>query len=1107
MSPEQITGQTVDSRADLYSLGIVFYEMLTKELPYQAEEVLSLAMMHCKEPIPRLPDEVAAFQPILDRVTAKDPNDRFADAGELVRALDQVALDQVPRPADEATRVLTPGQPSASRTDDEASRVRPKRAGLLAGLLVLLIGGGAGVYFLLAPSPPPAPPDIEVDLPPAPESRSAISINYEKLALEHLRVGEREKSLELIKLGLVATPRDERLRVLQNQVQRDLEIEHLRARAIELADKNQFDQSLQTVLRGLALAPDRQDLSDLRDELQSRLQEKRLARANEVFEQANELQDSGYFDESLSLIDQGLEIEPDHHGLLALRYEVQGYMKRREEVDQFHGSAAELLEAGRLEDGLSQIDEGLRLAPDSAELQRLRAKILERQGQLRNERIQDLLEQAVSLQQQHPDRSLALVEEGLSTVPAHAELLRLEDSLHQRIEQREAIEKLYQEAQELRQGGRLDESLALIRNALELEPENPGLLELQASIEGLKRQIEDQQAVSKLLAQAREKRRLGALDEAMVLVERGLSLEPEFEELKELQLGLQKEIDAEREVARWISEAEAAADKGAAEKGLQLVDRALELDPGNQRAAALQALISDRQALARQKRVTELLEKAKDLEARDRLADSLTVVEQGLEIEPEDQHLQELREQIAAKIEARDRLTRLLDGCAERYPIGPQLRFLATPALDCYQKILDSDPENATAAAKYREIAGQLPTWTKKLLQEGDLGQAEKLVALLSQLKPRHGELPALRRALSASREEGLELDLNKRKQIQVWMNTLGYAAGEADGSFGAKTRRAIRTFQTDIESDVTGYLTKDVLDSLEDQGRRQIGRSRLPRMIDIAGGCFQMGSQTSEAHRDSDERPHQVCVQGFRLGEREVTVGEFGEFVEATGYRTDAERNAAGYTGCWALDVKDDEPWSYRDWANWRQPHKYEKTRHDHPVTCVSWNDAQAYVDWLSKESKMPVRLPTEAEWEYAARSGTSGTRFWGNNADDSACQFASIADVGHEWDNGFACDDGYEWVAPVGKKLPNLWGLYDVLGNASEWTCSDYDPEYKGAETSCTAADSEVPRVLRGGSWFSGPSAVRAAYRDRNFSGARYNFLGFRIAEDAEGDGLTAR
>lgn len=1096
MSPEQITSQTVDARSDLYSLGIVFYEMLTRELPFHAEEVISLAMMHCKDPIPSLPDEVAVFQPILDKLTAKKPEERFADAGQLIRVIDQLGLSHAPDLSDDATRII--GSAHTGRKPHPAATAPSRKRAAIGVLFLLLVGVAIGAYLIVSRSPDSGTSGPIIDLPPESEDRSVIAANYEKLAIAHIRVGELEKSLGLINLGLSATPGDNRLQTLQTMVQTKLKIAKLRQNAQEFADKNLLEQSLELVDQGLNLAPDQQDLLKMREDLQSRLHAEKLRRMDEIAEQARELRNKGDLDESLELIERGLDIVSEHDALLALRSDVQRDLQRRSDVAKLVVEASGLLKADQLDESLSRVEKGLQLEPDHAVLKRLRADIEERKVERKNERAAELLEQALAQRQDDPFRGLELVEDGLSEVPTNAALLSLRDMLRRQVAQQQSIAKLYGDAQEREQQGDLAGSLALIERGLALDPEHRGLLDLRSAIERVQRRIHQDRSVAEFLAQAREQQQLGALAKAMEHVEKGLKLTPGNRALQDLQQRIQEQIDTNLEVARLISEAEELVDRDSAEKGLGLINRALELAPENQQARELEAELSERETLDRNRRVGEFLEQATELEAQKSFQEGLHAIDEGLELEPTHPELLALRKQLTVEFEEKDRIQRLVDECANRFPMGPSLRSSAEPAIACYQQVLDLDPRNATAGAKQREIEGRLPEWINALLREGDLGLAENLLAFLSRIKPQQAELPVLRRTMAEAEEASLELNPSQRQKAQTWLNALGYAAGDADGAFGTKTRSAISAFQRAAGSEATGFLDADILPLLEDQGARQLLRSMLPRMVDVEGGCFQMGSPSTEETRDNDERQHRVCVKDYRLGEQEVTVKEFRKFVEATGYRTDAERNAWGHIGCWALDVQDDEQWNYRDWANWRKPHKYEETKEDHPVTCVSWNDARAYVDWLSRKSGASVRLPTEAEWEYAARAGTSSTRFWGNNADETACRFASVADVGHQWTSGFPCDDGYEWVAPVGKHQPNPWGVYDIFGNVLEWTCSDYDPEYSGNEQKCTKGDGEVPRALRGGSWYSGPSAVRAAYRDRNYSGTRYNFLGFRIAED---------
>jgi len=237
------------------------------------------------------------------------------------------------------------------------------------------------------------------------------------------------------------------------------------------------------------------------------------------------------------------------------------------------------------------------------------------------------------------------------------------------------------------------------------------------------------------------------------------------------------------------------------------------------------------------------------------------------------------------------------------------------------------------------------------------------------------------------------------------------------------------------------------------------------PEMAPISKGCFQMGSPASEKDRDQDERRHPVCVEAFEIGKYEVTVGEFKQFVSAMGYQTEGERNV-GEQGCYAWSATEGK-WGWREGVDWRQP-GYE-TSDAHSVVCVSWNDAMAYVAWLSKQTGRSYRLPTEAEREYAARAGTTSARYWGDDP-DRACRYANVADQtggpgGHSWTVKHQCTDHYWYAAPVGSFQANAWNLSDLLGNVWEWTCSAYDSKYGGAEARCAENNATHSIAVRGG------------------------------------------
>jgi len=261
-----------------------------------------------------------------------------------------------------------------------------------------------------------------------------------------------------------------------------------------------------------------------------------------------------------------------------------------------------------------------------------------------------------------------------------------------------------------------------------------------------------------------------------------------------------------------------------------------------------------------------------------------------------------------------------------------------------------------------------------------------------------------------------------------------------------------------------------------------------------IKGGCYEMGDTFGDG--SSGEKPvHEVCVDDFYLGKYEVTVGQFRAFVNATGYRAEAEKGDGAYhfTGSEAKMGAN---------INWRNP-GFSQTD-DHPVVCVSYHDAVAFVEWLSRTAGKTYRLPTEAEWEYAARSGGKRYKYsWGNgspsgNINDISLKREFPKRLDSIWE-GY--NDGYAFTAPVGSFPPNELGLYDMTGNVSEW-CSDWFGEKyysEGRRTNPQGPDSGQLRVIRGGSWDSSPWNLRASLRVRGVPSFRGDGDGFRLAFSA--------
>ena len=272
------------------------------------------------------------------------------------------------------------------------------------------------------------------------------------------------------------------------------------------------------------------------------------------------------------------------------------------------------------------------------------------------------------------------------------------------------------------------------------------------------------------------------------------------------------------------------------------------------------------------------------------------------------------------------------------------------------------------------------------------------------------------------------------------------------------------------------------------------------PELVLIPPGRFMRGTTVTELKREKVPKQYQGSEQpraevtirhGFWLARTPVTVGEFRRFMEDGRHRI--PNGAWGWTG---------EEFKQDDKLGWHDPGFAQDS--DHPVTCVNAEDADAYAKWLSDTTGKLYRLPSEAEWEYACRAGTTTARFWGNDR-ESARRFANVSDLSlapllkmkPNPEQFFQHDDGYPFTSPVGSFAPNPWGLYEMLGNVWEWTADDWHESYEGAPddgSARTTSGGVRLRVLRGGAWYGSPWVVR--------SGSRYGDndrdpnTGFRLA-----------
>ena len=318
--------------------------------------------------------------------------------------------------------------------------------------------------------------------------------------------------------------------------------------------------------------------------------------------------------------------------------------------------------------------------------------------------------------------------------------------------------------------------------------------------------------------------------------------------------------------------------------------------------------------------------------------------------------------------------------------------------------------------------------------------------------------------------------------------------------------------------------------------------------LVNIKAGEFDMGSRNSRDTRDvyfprsntsaliNQERDQFKAriSKDFLIGKNEVTVGQFKAFVKSTGYKTDAEKSSTGMTVF--NPVKHKKNWNKNTWEHFFQQDKskswknpgFEQSAH-HPVVGVSWNDAKAFCKWLSKKEGKKYRLPTEAEWEYVCKAGTSTHFSFGNKIRNVIHTKANIANteleklypdmVLRQWllDVNIDKADKFPFTAPVGSFPSNPWGVNDMHGNVWEW-CEDYYNQFtyrknvgdkkKSRNKTKTAVvdplnterENEFAehRVTRGGSWYTGPMLVRSSARGFYDAPEAASYLGFRVVRE---------
>jgi formylglycine-generating enzyme required for sulfatase activity len=430
---------------------------------------------------------------------------------------------------------------------------------------------------------------------------------------------------------------------------------------------------------------------------------------------------------------------------------------------------------------------------------------------------------------------------------------------------------------------------------------------------------------------------------------------------------------------------------------------------------------------------------------------------------------------------------------------GRTLQPAGDNALAVYRQVMTIDPGNTVAQQGIEHIRREVLDRALGAVAQDDFAGADAALAQAAEIAPGTQALQDTR-----GRVEGI------RRQRAV--SVLAQARSALDAG-NLKLAQQLKQQALTISPDVPGL---DEFDQRMSNARLYAsykpGQVFSDRYLDMAGhgpalvviptGSFLMGSSDAERGHEASESPqHEVHIAtGFALERSEVSVGQFREFVRASGYVPDSQRlgGASIYDGRSGV-MRDDSR------ATWQDNFAGRPAGDTDPVVNVSWNDAHAYVQWLSKRTGKQYRLPSEAEFEYALRGGTSTRYWWGNGTPATRVEnltgSGDRSRQGRRWTNSFAgYRDGYWGPAPIQSFSPNPFGLYDIGGNLSEWVADCWHVNYTRAsdDGSAWVKPGCTQRVLRGGSWGSAPEQVRSAYRLGADASTRSGRVGFRVARE---------
>ena len=811
MSPEQAKGESATIQSDLYGLGVVLYEMLTGNLPYQADNPLAVMLMHLHDPMPDLPNEYAYLQPILNKLLAKKSADRYQNADQFLKALNLI----IPSDTGSQTGWNTSSHNQsiiefASGTLQNLFKKKSPRQIWIGVISVAVLALATGYFFRTKPvveSVKISPELLKAVEQKLPVSREDEITELLKKADAQLQAGlsndQAEQDVETAYRQVLKLDRGnaQALAGLQNMVK-----EYVRL-ARQKIESGASSDALEQIKKGLALAPDNSELLTLREETEQKiaeitarkneqkLQQELQLQADQLLVQAQSSFKEGLFEISLAHIEQGLLAVPDHRELLALREQVKmkradqrlqmeeqqrveeavrqkaeeekqqkiEQVRRQKEAVQYLTQALEMQKNSKYADSLQQIEQGLKRVPDDPKLIKLRDQVrtqqmTEQQQQAeeikRNQEIIKLLDQAET----HFKAKQLTEPAGNNAEATYRQLLKLDPN---NAEAKAGLIKIaldyLQQARQRRDAGALASSLELINKGLAVVPNQAELTQLHEEVSReigkvkaqQQREKEQQLQAEQLLAQAQRSVQENQLETGLAHIEQGLLAVPDHREL----LALREQVKAKKIEQQKQAEARQKAEEAARQKAAEV-----------ERQKAEQ--------MRRQQEANQYLIQALDLQKKGHYTEGLQKIEKGLALVPDHPDLVRLRDQIrtqqateqkqqAEKVKRDEEIQKLLDRAEAQFKAKRLTEPAGNNAEATYRQLLKIDQGNTKALAGLDNIAQDYLYQAQASQAKGALQDSLKLIEKGLTVIPNQVELVRFREEIRT------QLAIEQQKQDQ----------------------------------------------------------------------------------------------------------------------------------------------------------------------------------------------------------------------------------------------------------------------------------------------------------------------------------------------------